>query len=168
MRNGSMWIRGSALVLAVGLAACQGDSKAGAGSDSLASSDTGAGRGMTASTIPVREFGGDRQVAIEGRQLFLKYNCYGCHGGLAGGAMGPSLRDDTWKFGGTDELILRSIADGRPAGMPTWKGTIPDADMQKLVVYIRSLRSTVEPTFFFAVNDTTTRAGVYPNTNPSP
>jgi cytochrome c oxidase cbb3-type subunit 3 len=80
--------------------------------------------------------------------------------------MGPSLRDDEWKFGGSDAEIASSVADGRPAGMPAWKGVIPDADMPKLLVYIRSLRSTQEPTFFFAVNDTTTRAGVYPNPSP--
>jgi len=104
----------------------------------------------------MRTFNGNRDDAVAGRQLFIKYNCYGCHGGLAGGAMGPSLRDDEWKYGGTDSAIASSVANGRPAGMPAWKGKIPDADMGKLLVYIRSLRTPEEPTFFFAVNDTTT------------
>jgi mono/diheme cytochrome c family protein len=106
--------------------------------------------------IAMRTFAGNQQDAVAGRQAFLKYNCVGCHGGLAGGAMGPSLRDDTWKFGGTDEQILSTLHNGRPAGMPAWKGKIPEKELTQIVAYIRSMRSAQEPTFFFAANDTTT------------
>jgi cytochrome c oxidase cbb3-type subunit 3 len=88
--------------------------------------------------------------------LFLQNNCYGCHGGLAGGGMGPSLRDTVWKFGGSDSAIYRSIHDGRPMGMPTWGKSLSPSDMKTLVVYIKSLRSTAEPKlFFWAANSDT-------------
>jgi len=119
-----------------------------------------------AGAIALRPFHGDPQLAIQGRQLFINYNCYGCHGGLAGGAMGPSLRDTTWKYGGTDSAIVSSIRDGRPGGMPTWGGTIPDTGYTKLLTYIRSLRTSAEPTFFFSPTDTTTHADLGGNAGP--
>jgi mono/diheme cytochrome c family protein len=119
------------------------------------------GRGETAaSSVALRPFTGDSAVAQAGRVLFLQNNCYGCHGGLAGGGMGPSLRDTVWKFGGSDSAIYRSIHDGRPMGMPTWGNTLSPSDMKTLVVYIRSLRSSAEPKLFFwaANSDTATGA----------
>jgi mono/diheme cytochrome c family protein len=152
-------------VLALGVAACRqgetngarnGDSAAGGG---VANASTSTGDDIArVEKIAMRPFSGSVQDASSGRQAFLDYNCYGCHGGLAGGAMGPSLRDDEWKFGGTDEQILSSIADGRPAGMPAWKGVVPADQLRHLVVYIRSLRSREEPTWFFAPGDTSTKA----------
>jgi cbb3-type cytochrome c oxidase subunit III len=111
-----------------------------------------------AGEVALRPFHGDPQQATQGRQLFITFNCYGCHGGLGGGAMGPSLRDTIWKYGGTDSAIAASIRDGRPAGMPRWAGTIPDTGIARLVTYIRSLRTSAEPTFFFSPTDTTTHA----------
>ena len=60
-----------------------------------------------------------RQIAAaiaEGRQLFVQMNCSGCHGGRAGGGMGPSLRDVDWIYGDTDAQIFDSIAEGRAHG----------------------------------------------------
>jgi mono/diheme cytochrome c family protein len=125
--------------------------------------------GRTASdagVVALREFHGDPQQARQGRQIFITFNCYGCHGGLAGGAMGPSLRDTAWKYGGTDAAIVASIRDGRPAGMPAWARTIPDTGIARLVVYIRSLRTTAEPTFFFSPTDTTTHADLTVSASP--
>lgn len=116
--------------------------------------------------IALRPFHGDPQQARQGRQFFIEYNCYGCHGGLAGGAMGPSLRDTAWKYGGTDSAIVASIRDGRPAGMPKWAGTISDTAIAQLVVYIRSLRTSAEPTFFFSPTDTTTHADLGVSASP--
>jgi cbb3-type cytochrome c oxidase subunit III len=103
-----------------------------------------------ATTVALRPFNGDPAVAREGRVLFLKNNCYSCHGGLAGGAMGPSLRDTVWKYGGTDAAIYNSIHDGRPLGMPIWASTLTPDQMRALVVYIKSLRTSAEPKFFWA------------------
>jgi mono/diheme cytochrome c family protein len=105
-----------------------------------------------------RNFAGDKKLAVQGRELFIANNCYSCHGGLGGGAMGPSLRDTTWKYGGTDTLIYHSIHDGRPMGMPPWAGRLNDRQIGALIQYIRSLRTKDEPQFFFAQGGDTTAA----------
>ncbi len=85
-------------------------------------------------------------VAIqEGRKLFNWYNCSGCHGGHAGGGMGPSLRDSVWLFGNRDDQIFDSIAAGRGKGMPAWGTKIPEEQIWKLVAYIKTMRTAQEP-----------------------
>ncbi|HEY9450992.1 MAG TPA: c-type cytochrome, partial [Gemmatimonadaceae bacterium] len=67
----------------------------------------------------------------------------------AGGAMGPSLRDTVWKYGGSDEQIVASIHGGRPMGMPGWGDMLSEGQINDIVAYIRSIRTTAEPKFFF-------------------
>ncbi len=81
----------------------------------------------------------------EGRKLFQWYNCDGCHGGHAGGGMGPSLRDSVWLYGYSDSQIFNSIAEGRGRGMPAWGLKIPDQQIWELTAYVKSLRSPLEP-----------------------
>jgi cytochrome c oxidase cbb3-type subunit 3 len=150
---------GAVLTALALITACKTRERPAGGGDSTA--PVGGGEG-----VALRPFHGDLQQAKQGRQIFLTFNCYGCHGGLAGGAMGPSLRDTAWKYGGTDSAIVASIRDGRPAGMPKWAGTIPDTGIARLLVYIRSLRTTAEPTFFFSPTDTTTHADLTVKANP--
>jgi cytochrome c oxidase cbb3-type subunit 3 len=90
-------------------------------------------------------FGTNAAAIREGRKLFGWYNCSGCHGEHAGGGMGPSLRDSTWIYGGTDARVFASIADGRTKGMPAWGHTLPADQIWKLVAYIKSLRTPREP-----------------------
>jgi mono/diheme cytochrome c family protein len=138
----------SPMVCALALiAGCSKSDKRAAAGDS---SGGGSTRAAGTTNVAMREFHGDEAVAKQGRELFIRFNCYGCHGGLAGGAMGPSLRDTTWKFGGTDSAIFSSIHDGRPAGMPIWGATLSKDQIATLIVYIRSLRTSAEPTFFWA------------------
>lgn len=113
----------------------------------------------TVAAAAQRSFNGDSAVASQGRILFLKNNCFGCHGGLAGGGMGPSLRDTVWKFGGTDSAIYSSIHDGRPMGMPTWGKTLSPDEIRTLVVYIQSLRSPAESKLFFWAANADTATG---------
>lgn len=84
-------------------------------------------------------FGADPQVRTIGSQLYLSYNCIDCHGMDGSGAMGPSLADGRWRFGGTANEVFESIYQGRPEGMPAWGGRISDADIWRLVAYVRSL-----------------------------
>jgi cytochrome c oxidase cbb3-type subunit 3 len=87
----------------------------------------------------------DRQAAGEGRQLFVRFNCSGCHGGRAGGGMGPSLRDVDWIYGDRDAQLFSSIAEGRAHGMPSWQPRLTPDQIWKLVTYIRTLRTRNEP-----------------------
>jgi cytochrome c oxidase cbb3-type subunit 3 len=89
--------------------------------------------------------GHDPAAMVEGRRLFVRMNCSGCHGGRAGGGMGPSLRDVDWIYGDTDAQVFSSIAEGRAHGMPAWGTKLPDDQLWKLVAYIKSIRTPDEP-----------------------
>jgi cytochrome c oxidase cbb3-type subunit 3 len=90
-------------------------------------------------------FPADEVTIVEGRRLFQHYNCDGCHGGRAGGGMAPSLRDADWIYGQSDAHIFDSIAHGRAHGMPSWGTRLPEAQIWKLVAYVKSLRTAAEP-----------------------
>ena len=140
------------------LAACKGEERAVPTREDSAASSTVV-IDTTAEHVALRSFTGDTAKANAGRLVFLQKNCYSCHGGLAGGAMGPSLRDTTWKYGGTDSLIFRSIHNGRPMGMPAWGNQLTGEQIGDLIVYIRSLRTPVEPQFFFWAQMSTRKPG---------
>jgi len=82
---------------------------------------------------------GSTQRISEGASLFISYNCLDCHGAEGSGAMGPSLQDSRWHFGGTPGDIFQSIYEGRPDGMPAWGGRIPDDQIWRLVAYVQTL-----------------------------
>ena len=94
---------------------------------------------------PANPMNGDREALAVGRRLFNWYNCSGCHGDHAGGGMGPSLRDEVWIYGGTDQQIFNSIYQGRTKGMPAWGTKIPAEQIWQIVAYIKSLRPPAEP-----------------------
>ena len=74
-----------------------------------------------------------------GAKLFVAYNCIDCHGADGSGAMGPSLADDRWHFGGTAPEVFESIYQGRPEGMPAWGSLISSDQIWMLTAYVRSL-----------------------------
>jgi cytochrome c oxidase cbb3-type subunit 3 len=74
-----------------------------------------------------------------GKRLWAWYNCSGCHGNGGGGASGPALMDEVWIYGWDAASIYKSIADGRPNGMPAYRGRIPEDELWQLTAYVRSL-----------------------------
>jgi|UPI0006877A44 cytochrome c oxidase cbb3-type subunit 3 len=80
-----------------------------------------------------------------GQSLYSAFNCVGCHQ-HGGGSIGPALMDSAWLYGNTPENIYRSIAEGRPNGMPSFASHIPEKQIWQLVVYVRSLGALVSPT----------------------
>lgn len=82
---------------------------------------------------------GNEQAAEEGGKLFSAFNCDGCHAGGAVGAVGPSLADGRWRYGGSDAEIFQSIFYGRPRGMPAWGGILPSEAIWRLVTYLKSI-----------------------------
>ena len=93
---------------------------------------------------PNNPYTNNRQAMGEGRQLFVRFNCSGCHGSHAGGGMGPSLRDVDWMYGATVAEIFSSIAEGRAHGMPAWGTKLNEDQVWKLVAYIKTLRTSSE------------------------
>jgi cytochrome c oxidase cbb3-type subunit III len=80
----------------------------------------------------------DAAAVSEGKQLFSAYNCVGCHAHGSGG-IGPALMDDEWSYGHEADQIYHTILEGRPNGMPTFRGKIPDYQIWELAAYVRSL-----------------------------
>jgi len=74
----------------------------------------------------------------QGKTLFRWFNCNGCHAG-GGGGMGPPLMSDAWRYGNTPDDIYKSIMDGRPNGMPSFRGRIAEEQAWQLVAYVRSM-----------------------------
>lgn len=93
----------------------------------------------------VNPYANQPAAAATGRQLFVGFNCAGCHSGYAGGGMGPSLRDSLWIYGDEDAQIFSTIAEGRPYGMPAWGTRLTDDQIWMLVTYIKTLGTSGEP-----------------------
>lgn len=95
----------------------------------------------------------DPKVVAEGKKVYLKFSCNGCHGGGGGGGMCPPLTNETWVYGGDDDTLYRLITLGTDelgrsrkgqetvvGPMPPYKDIIKsDEDMWKIIAYIRSV-----------------------------
>src|SRR5262245_48428111 len=93
---------------------------------------------LTTSDPRAEKYYDSADAVITGKRLFGQYNCSGCHSN-GGGGMGPSLMDDEWIYGGRLEQIHQTLVEGRPNGMPTWGGKIPDEQLWQISAYVRSM-----------------------------
>jgi cytochrome c oxidase cbb3-type subunit III len=97
-----------------------------------------AGEGLSGNAA-ARQFDGDNAYELsQGKRLFRWYNCSGCHS-QGGGGMGPPLMDEKWIYGHEPEQIFATIMEGRPNGMPSFRGRIPEDQAWQLVGYVRSM-----------------------------
>jgi cytochrome c oxidase cbb3-type subunit 3 len=81
----------------------------------------------------------DNAYAVsEGKNLFNQMNCSGCHS-HGGGGIGPPLTDNEWIYGSDPQNIFATITEGRPGGMPAFKGRIPNYQVWELAAYVRAL-----------------------------
>jgi cytochrome c oxidase cbb3-type subunit 3 len=78
----------------------------------------------------------------EGKRLYQWFNCVGCHAN-GGGDIGPPLMDDKWIYGSEPRNIYQTITEGRPNGMPSFRGKIADAQIWQIVAYVRSMSGLV-------------------------
>ena len=94
------------------------------------------------------KYEGNGYAVSQGKRLFRWYNCSGCHA-AGGGSIGPALMDGKWQYGGQPQEIFATIHQGRPNGMPSFAGHIPDDQLWQIVAYVRStsgqLRKDVAP-----------------------
>lgn len=81
----------------------------------------------------------DPGAAERGQRYFVQFNCVGCHAANGAGGMGPALSNRKFIYGGTDQNIYLTILQGRPNGMPTWGGMLPDSVIWDLVSYVQSI-----------------------------
>jgi len=88
---------------------------------------------------PVKNSYEDNAFAMSGgKRLFSQFNCVGCHA-HGGGGMGPPLMDEKWLYGSRPEQVFATITQGRPNGMPSFGGKIPDYQVWQLAAYVRSM-----------------------------
>lgn len=74
----------------------------------------------------------------QGKKYYVWFNCNGCHA-HGGGGMGPPLIDDKWIYGASIENIVQTIREGRPNGMPSFRGKVPDEQIWQVAAYVRSM-----------------------------
>jgi cytochrome c oxidase cbb3-type subunit 3 len=136
------------LLAAVALCGCERESRefrqqpaAAATSDAIRMTALQAG---TPSPKPVMPLPQDRQAydLSQGKRLYTWYNCNGCHA-MGGGDSGPPLMDESWIYGSHPENIFATIIEGRPNGMPSFRGRIPDFQVWQIVAYVRSMSGLV-------------------------
>ena len=90
-------------------------------------------------------FENNAYAVSEGQKLYEQFNCVGCHS-HGGGGIGPPLMDANWIYGGQPQNIHESIVEGRPNGMPSFRGRIADYQIWEIVAYVRSLSGQLPPT----------------------
>jgi cytochrome c oxidase cbb3-type subunit 3 len=86
------------------------------------------------------ELSKNAQAMAIGERLFMN-NCAQCHGSDARGSKGfPDLTDKDWLYGGTPELIVQTITEGRNGLMPPMAAAVgsPD-DVKNVAHYVLSL-----------------------------
>jgi cytochrome c oxidase cbb3-type subunit 3 len=133
-----------ALALALALAACGRSQPAGppAGSavtDAPVSGLIPAGGVPSDQPDPRAEpYYNNADAVVTGMRLYQQMNCGGCHFN-GGGGIGPALMDDSWIYGGRLDQIYNTIYQGRPNGMPAWRGKLGDAQIWQIAAYVRSM-----------------------------
>jgi cytochrome c oxidase cbb3-type subunit 3 len=88
--------------------------------------------------VRAKLYDNNANAIAQGQQLYLMMNCVGCHA-HGGGGMGPPLIDDEWRYGSRIDQVASTIAEGRPNGMPAWRGKLTEDQIWDLAAYVRSL-----------------------------
>jgi cytochrome c oxidase cbb3-type subunit III len=138
------WLLGLMLLAASCLGGCEREERdyrptpaAAARSQTITLSALQAGGESAPIAVP-NEYEESAYAVSEGKRLYRWYNCNGCHAN-GGGGSGPPLMDDLWIYGSAPANIVATILEGRPNGMPSFRGKIPDYQAMQLAAYVRSM-----------------------------
>lgn len=102
----------------------------------------GAAVAFVALTSSAPAIGGDDDGnPVIGRAIFVRDNCYSCHGTFGGGGMGPNLRDESLN----DDEVRDAVLRGTPTGMPSFRGLLGERDIEHLTEYLDTLEDDDEP-----------------------
>jgi cytochrome c oxidase cbb3-type subunit 3 len=137
--------RGALVLLALGaLTACERETRSFRSWPPSASSGTAVREtelqpGPPTRDVAIRHEYEDNAVAVsEGKRLYNSFNCSGCHF-QGGGGIGPPLMDAQWIYGSEPENIFQTIVEGRPNGMPSFRGKLGNDQVWQIVAYVRSM-----------------------------
>jgi cytochrome c oxidase cbb3-type subunit III len=162
-------------LLAVGIAGCQREERdfragplAGESAEKVAlvSLSPGPSGPVTETSGTGKEYENNAYRMSQGKTLYKWMNCNGCHAN-GGGGSGPALIDDLWIYGGSIENIVHTIREGRPNGMPSFRGKIPDDQIWQIAAYVRSMSGKV-PTDAAPSRDDSLHARPAENRQPRP
>lgn len=135
---------GLVAIVMLGLGACEREERdyrptpaAAARSQTITLSDLQPG-GVSQPIVVPNEYEESAYAVSEGQRLYRWYNCNGCHAN-GGGGMGPPLMDDQWIYGSAPANVVATILEGRPNGMPAFRGKIPDHQAMQIAAYVRSM-----------------------------
>lgn len=106
--------------------------------DAARQSDLRPGGPVRPQAVVNNPYNGSGYDIAEGQRLYNWYNCNGCHFD-GGGGIGPPLIKTAWIYGGEPANIFDTIVKGRPNGMPSWGGRIPEYQIWQIVAYVRSM-----------------------------
>ena len=82
-------------------------------------------------------YANNRSVADEGAVLYASAGCIPCHGPNAEGAIGPNLVDDKWMKRFSEEMVFRTIQNGRRGTrMVGFKERLSEDDTWKVVEFL--------------------------------
>jgi cytochrome c oxidase cbb3-type subunit 3 len=85
---------------------------------------------------PIDALAKDPKALALGRSIFNN-TCATCHGSSGQGAIGyPNLTDGIWHWGGTPDLVLQTVLDGREGVMPEWGTALTSMGGQNAVDYV--------------------------------
>jgi len=91
------------------------------------------------------ELAGNANAMATAKNLFSA-SCSGCHGSDARGAKGfPNLTDKDWLWGGDEERLLETIAQGRHGMMPALGSVLGDQGVNEVASYVVSLSGGKAP-----------------------
>ncbi len=82
--------------------------------------------------------------------------------------MGPPLLDNKWLYGSQPDQVYTTILEGRPNGMPSFRGRIPDYQIWEIVAYVRSLSGLANRQAASGRQDHMSVPELPPNSTPAP
>lgn len=99
------------------------------------------------------ELAADPSAMSTARNLFGA-NCSTCHGSDARGAKGfPNLTDDDWLWGGDEDAVYNSIAQGRHGVMPALGSVLGPTGVNEVASYVVSLSGRQAPADWVAAGE---------------
>jgi cytochrome c oxidase cbb3-type subunit III len=85
------------------------------------------------------ELSKDPAAMTTAKNLFA-LNCSSCHGSDARGAKGfPNLTDQDWLWGGSEQTVYQTIAQGRNNAMPGWGAVLGADGVEQVMAFVLSL-----------------------------